>query len=239
MVICCDDRSWRRDVFPQYKYKRRVARDEAKVDPNKIDFEELFRILNIIKQDLTDNFPYKVIQVAGAEADDIIGALVEETQEFGKHDDIMIVSSDKDFIQLQQYNNVRQYSPMKKGFLQEKDPVGYIMNHVFSGDSGDGVPNVLSDDNVFVDGIRQTPLLKKKKDSWLSDLKNIEANMGEEVYARYLRNRKLILLSEMPRELYTTIIDTYNNTKIAPRSKIFNFLLKKRCKQLLECVSDF
>lgn len=138
MVIACDSSSWRKEYFPNYKFKRKTGREESDMDWN-----EIFRIINMVREEIIANIPWKVVKVDRAEADDIVGALVENTQEFGNHEPVMIVSADKDFIQLQKYDNVRQYSPMTKKFIEDKNPRSYIIEHIFKGDSSDGVPNVL------------------------------------------------------------------------------------------------
>ena len=236
VVIACDSSSWRRDYFPNYKYKRRESRED---DKSSIDWTEVFRIINMVREELAENFPYKVIKVDKCEADDIIGALVETTQEFGQHEDVMIVSADKDFIQLHKYDNVRQYSPMTKKFITDKNPRTYITEHVFKGDSSDGVPNVLSPDNTFVDGIRQSPVTKKKVENWMANIDDLQSVMDEATYRNYCRNRKLIDLSEIPTEIKESIINTYEGTKAASKLKVLNYLIKKRCKLLIESVEEF
>jgi 5'-3' exonuclease len=236
VVIACDSSSWRRDYFPNYKYKRRESRED---DKSSIDWTEVFRIINMVREELAENFPYKVIKVDKCEADDIIGTLVETTQEFGQHEDVMIVSADKDFIQLHKYDNVRQYSPMTKKFITDKNPRTYITEHVFKGDSSDGVPNVLSPDNTFVDGIRQSPVTKKKVENWMANIDDLQSVMDEATYRNYCRNRKLIDLSEIPTEIKESIINTYEGTKAASKLKVLNYLIKKRCKLLIESVEEF
>lgn len=234
VVIACDNSSWRRDYFPNYKFKRREGREESS-----IDWGEVFRIINQVRDEIRDNFPYKVLHIDKCEADDIIGALVENTQEFGQHEPVMIVSADKDFIQLHKHDNVRQFSPMTKKFIEDKNPRTYITEHVFKGDSSDGVPNVLSPDNTFVDGIRQSPVTKKKIENWMSNIDDLRSVMDEETYRNYCRNKKLIDLSEMPDDIRQNIINTYENTKAASKLKVLNFLIKKRCKMLIESVEEF
>lgn len=234
VVIACDNSSWRRDYFPNYKFKRREGREESS-----IDWGEVFRIINQVRDEIRDNFPYKVLHIDKCEADDIIGALVENTQEFGQHEPVMIVSADKDFIQLHRHDNVRQFSPMTKKFIEDKNPRTYITEHVFKGDSSDGVPNVLSPDNTFVDGIRQSPVTKKKIENWMSNIDDLRSVMNEETYRNYCRNKKLIDLSEMPDDIRQNIINTYENTKAASKLKVLNFLIKKRCKMLIESVEEF
>jgi 5'-3' exonuclease len=236
VVIACDSSSWRRDYFPNYKFKRREGREE---DKSSMDWNEVFRIINQVRDEIRDNFPYKVLHIDKCEADDIIATVVETTQEFGQHEDVMIVSADKDFIQLHKYDNVRQYSPMTKKFIEDKNPRTYITEHVFKGDSSDGVPNVLSPDNTFVDGIRQSPVTKKKIENWMSSIDDLRSVMDEETYRNYCRNKKLIDLSEIPDDIKQNIINTYEGTKAASKLKVLNYLIKKRCKLLIESVEEF
>ena len=189
--------------------------------------------------ELGENFPYKTVRVSGCEADDVIAALVEHTQEFGNNEDVMIVSADKDFIQLHRYNNVRQFSPMTKKFIQDKNPRRYLFDQILKGDSSDGVPNILSPDNTFVDGIRQSPMTQKKMDMFFENADKLQEVMEPEVYRNYCRNKKMIDLGEAPAKLKEEIIDTYINIKPAHRMKILNYLIKNRCRLLIECVEEF
>ena len=222
--------NWRKDAFPQYKALRKKSRQK-----HDIDWEESFRILNLVREEIFENFPYKVIQIEGCEADDVIATLVEETQEFGKTEPVMIVSADHDFIQLQKYNNVQQYSPMTKKLVDNPNPRLYLLDHVLRGDTGDGVPNILSSDNTFVDGLRQTPLTKKRKDELFKSLESLSSDEQR----NYERNKMMIDLSETPSELKNKIIDTYDNQdQWGNKGKVFPYLVDKKLK-LIEDVSDF
>jgi 5'-3' exonuclease len=234
MVIATDSSNWRREAFPQYKFKRRDGREESS-----LDWGEIFRIINLVFEEIGDNLPYKTLKIDGCEADDIIGTLVENTQEFGQHDDVMIISADKDFIQLQKYNNVRQFSPMTKKFIQDPNPRRYLFDQILKGDSSDGVPNIFSPDNTFVDGIRQSPMTKKKMDMYFENAENLQGVMETEHYRNYCRNKKMIDLSETPQELKGAIINRYNNQKVTHKSRALNYLIKKRCKLLIESVEEF
>jgi 5'-3' exonuclease len=165
MILACDSSSWRRDYFPQYKANRRKGRDDST-----FDWAEAFRIMHKVKDEIKENFPYKVIHLDGCEADDIIATMVDHTQQFGQYEEVMIVSSDHDFKQLQKYNNVSQFSPMTKKFVEETHPRQNLLLKILGGDAGDGIPNVLSHDDTFINGDRQTPLSKKKKEAILEDL---------------------------------------------------------------------
>jgi len=231
IVICTDGfKNWRREAFPPYKHKRKDARKESKMDWN-----ELFRITNLVLEEIKENMPYKVVEVEEVEADDIIGVLCEDSQEFGRGGNILIVSSDKDFVQLQKYSNVSQYSPMKKKMIKEALPRKQLMELILKGDTSDGVPNVLSGDQVFVEGIRQTPLRQKVIDQLINDPKC----MGDEIYRNYLRNKKLIDLSETPQPLKEKIINNYDSQNPTSGKNVLKYLMEKRCKLLIESVGDF
>ncbi len=235
IVLACDGgHSWRKDVFPQYKAHRKKAREESGMDWNLF-----FEYLNNIREEIKANFPYKVIHLQHVEADDVIATLVEQTQEFGKNEPVMIISSDKDFIQLQKYKNVKQFSPIQKKFVSDTNPRLYLFEHIIRGDSGDGIPNILSADNTFVDSLRQTPVTKKKLDAWLTKAENLQDVMDTETYRNFQRNKKLIDLSEIPEKITKLIIDTFTNQETAPRARILDYLIKKRCKMLVESVHEF
>lgn len=234
VVIACDGGSWRRDVFPQYKWARRNNRTESS-----LDFDLIFKCLNMVREEISQNMPYKVVHIPNVEADDIIGTLVEQTQEFGQHEDIMIISADKDFIQLQKYGNVRQYSPMTKKFIKDDNPHSYLFEHILKGDSSDGIPNVLSGDDTFVESIRQSPMTKKKIQDYVENAENLESYMSSEIYRNYKRNQLLVDLAYVPTEIKKSIIDTSEAVKVPHRMKILNYLIKNRCKLLIECIEDF
>ena len=232
MVIVADGmNNWRKDAFPQYKAARRKKRDESS-----IDWHEVFRIINMVREEIQENFPYKVMHEDGCEADDVIAQLAIDTQEFGKHEPVMIVSADGDFKQLQVYKNIKQFSPMTKKLVVENNPRTYLAEHILKGDAGDGVPNVLSDDNVFVDGRRQGILSAKKKAALLDDPRAL----GDEIYRNYQRNQQLIDLKNCPQSVKESIINNFEQQDPwGNRPKVFPYLVQKRCKLLIECVGEF
>lgn len=236
MVICCDGgSSWRKTVFAEYKAARKANREASDMD-----WKELWRIMNMIREEISENLPYKVVHVNGAEADDVIATLVETTQEFGCGEPVMIVSADKDFIQLQKYSNVSQFSPMTKKIVTDKNPRRYLLEHILRGDSGDGVPNVLSPDNVFVDpNGRQKPLKAKQVDDWCANYSKLDEIMDSATFRNYVRNRHCIDLSYIPTEVASSILDVYNTQVDTSNGKVLNYLIMKRCKQLISCVNDF
>ena len=233
MIICCDGaNNWRRGYFPQYKANRRKSRDESG-----FDWAEAFRIMHKVKEEIKENFPYKVIHLEGCEADDIIGTMVEHTQEFGQYEEVMIVSSDKDFLQLQKYNNVRQWSHILKKEIKDPHPKLNLIDKILSGDTGDGIPNVLSGDNTFVNGERQTPLSKKKKEAMMQDLSEA-VGLSAEWYRNYQRNQKLIDLTRTPQKLKNEIINDFWIT-VFNQGKALPYLINNNMKQLIGSVEEF
>jgi 5'-3' exonuclease len=232
LIICYDSKHyWRRDVFPEYKASRKKTRESSSRD-----WDDIFSFLNEFKQEMIDFMPYKVLEVYGAEADDIIAALCHEFEY--EHGKTLILSGDKDFIQLQKYNNVSQYSPITKKFVNGIDPDRYLAEHILRGDTSDGVPNVLSPDNTFVDGLRQKPLSKKKVAAWIdNEIEDVLPN--DETIRNFQRNKKLIDLTEPPKDLFVDIIKQYQNTPESDRSKLLNYFIEKRLTEHLENIGDF
>tara|TARA_B100001559_G_scaffold306734_1_gene298270 strand:- start:171 stop:1019 length:849 start_codon:yes stop_codon:yes gene_type:complete len=230
LVLCYDSKHyWRKDVFPQYKSNRKKMRESSDFDWNTI-----FNTLNVLKEELRENFPYKMLEVYGAEADDIIATICESQKE-----KIMIVSGDKDFIQLQKYKNVKQWNPVQKKMLNGKNPELYLKEHIIKGDRSDGIPNVLSDDNSFVDKIRQKPLTKKKIQSWVEhDFMDVAPN--EQAKRNYHRNTTLVDLSKIPQDLKDKIKETYKTTPIlGDRKNLINYFINNKLKELTNNLGDF
>lgn len=237
MVICTDDKNyWRRDIFPYYKASRKKSRDASPYD-----WALIFEVLHKIKDELKENFPYKVLQVAGAEADDIIGTLCHQNGVFLRNADterILILSSDKDFMQLQKFVNVDQYSPMAKKFIRpEGNPHAYLCEHIIRGDRGDGIPNILSKDDTFVTESRQKPINTKKLNTWLQQ--DPQEFCNEEMMRNYNRNQILIDLQKIPEALSEDIVGMYETTESRDRSRLFNYFMKNKMKQLMEHLQEF
>ena len=237
MVIACDSKNvWRREVFPNYKAGRKANRAKSEHD-----WDAIFSILHNIKDEIKTFLPYKVIEIETAEADDIIATLIKKTKrviapEHKKN--VLILSGDKDFIQLHG-PNVKQYNPVLNKFVGKgEDPSIYIKEHIFKGDRSDGIPNILSDDNVFIEGRRQRPLSKKKIDAWINDV-FFYTHFTEEEEKNYNRNRKLIDLSCIPQNIEDKINDEFLNVKVATRDKILGYFINKKLKTLIEVIDEF
>ena len=225
--------SWRKDYFPQYKAGRRKGREKSS-----LDWDKIFTVLNNIKQEIKENLPYKNLEVYGAEADDIIGVLIKDPKKWFT-EKRMIISGDKDFIQLQKYPFVQQWSPITKKAVNGYDPNVYIQEHILKGDTSDGIPNVLSPDNTFTEGLRQRPLSRKKIESWVgANTKYIPA-WSDEVKRNYQRNFMLIDLTNTPEDIEAKILEEYKNSPSGNRKKLLNYFIKNRLKTLTESIGEF
>ena len=229
MVICCDGKdNWRKKVFPEYKANRRKNRED---DPT--DWKTLFELLHEMREDISKYFPYKVMHVDEAEADDIIAVIVRELSE----EPTLILSSDKDFIQLQKFDNVKQWSPLQKKFIVG-DPVESLFDKTIRGDTGDGVPNILSSDDTFItEGKRQTPVRKKNMELWRG--KKPEDYCNEAMLRNYHRNKTMVDLEETPKSICINIINQYQSQDVGDRSQLLNYFVDKRLKNLMEVIEEF
>jgi len=229
LVLCCDGRhSWRREHFPQYKASRKSSRDA-----DKRDWSQIFGCLDTIKSELKEFFPYKYIQIDESEADDIIGVLARNAGT----EKVMIISGDKDFIQLQVHKNVKQYSPITKKLITDRNPANYLKEHIMRGDSSDGIPNFLSSDNCIVDKIRQKPLSKKKVESWLDE--DPADFCTEEQLRNYHRNLKLIDLQFTPLNIIDQVIKQFNVKPKGKRSGLLNYFIERKLNNLIQDIGEF
>jgi len=228
IVLCADaGEPWRRDIYPNYKHARRKGRVDSATD-----WDNIFNVITEIKHEIAENFPYVMMYIEKAEADDIIATLVKHINE-----PIIIISGDKDFIQLQTKKNVKQYSPIQKVFVGEGlDPKKFLHEQIIKGDRSDGIPNILSPDDIFLTKEKQRPINKKRLEEW-SSVSNIP--LGSETSKYYERNKRLIDLSCIPEELERTIINTYRDYKTPNRSKLLPYFMKHKLKSLMENIGDF
>ena len=234
LVLCYDSKKyWRRDYFPNYKSNRKKDREASGLDWNLI-----FETLNNIRDEIKEHFPYKVLEVEGAEADDCIATVVDYVSKTPTaYEKVLILSGDKDFIQLQKHNFVKQFSPVLKKFVNGQDPHLYIREHILKGDRSDGIPNFLSADDTFVNELRQKPLAKKKISTWVE--LEPEDYCTEEMMRNYQRNKTLIDLECIPVVLKEQILIDYLKPPVGDRSKLLNYFISKRLKNLMNDIGDF
>ena len=239
LVICCDNKHyWRRDYFPNYKANRKRDREATGLDWNAI-----FTHLNLIRDEIKENFPYKVVDVYGAEADDIIAILVKRAQGDTNN---LIVSSDKDFIQLHG-QQVDQYSPVTKRIVNGKEPLEYLREHIIRGDRSDGVPNILSPDDTFVTQKRQKPIRKSIVSELLEQMNKYEptqlhtlAKCPKDTWIRnWQRNETLIDFNKIPNDIQDEILREFKNVKVGSRKGLFDYFIKNRLNNLVDNLGEF
>lgn len=241
IVIACDNRHyWRRQYFPNYKANRKKARQESG-----FDWSSIFEALHQIRSELQEHFPYPVIDVDGAEADDVIATLAEYSQTSNTDgllpsaEPFLILSGDHDFEQLQKYSNVKQYAPVQKKWVKlTESPEAVLMEHIIMGDKGDGVPNILSNDDTFINGHRQRPMKKDKVAEW-KKMKPEDFITNDEMWRNFQRNRELVDLSRIPEDIKEAIIESYEAQKGGDRSGLLNYFIANRMKQMIELVDEF
>jgi 5'-3' exonuclease len=229
VILCCDNRKyWRKEFFPFYKASRKKNREKSD-----LDWHLIFDMLAKFKQELKENFPYKVIDVEGAEADDIIGTLVPI---YSAHQKILILSSDGDFLQLQQYgSNVKQYNPSQKKFIKSEKPLLELKEKIIRGDKGDGIPNMFSPSDCFVRDLRQKPITQKTLEKYLNE--DVKKFSYDET-VNFGRNQTLIDLTFIPQDIKEKIINTYDEIKPA-KGKLLNYFIEHKLKNLMEVIEEF
>jgi len=232
MVICLEGKNnWRYGAFPLYKHKRKTSKKESTY----IDWNHLYEVMNSVIIDLKENFPYALLSMEGCEADDILATLAKYVREQN-----VIVSSDKDFNQLLGLSNVDQYDPRKGVFLKlETTPENFLLEHILKGDVSDGIPNILSPDDIFLqEGVRQKSITSKYKAEFADRLRRGE--LREEEIKNFARNDKLINLNSIPKNIKLAILELYSNYVIeGDHEKLLNFLIKHQYQGLIEYVNEF
>jgi 5'-3' exonuclease len=232
LILCSDSNNyWRKELFPQYKANRKRKQNDSE-----IDWSQIFKILNKIKMEIKENFPYKFIEISTCEADDIIGTL---SKNFSDKEKILIVSTDKDFVQLQKYDGVSQYSTITKSWIQDSDPETFLLEKILRGDKGDGIPNYLSDDDSFYPVVKRQKSISKKRINDLLFCKKPESLMSSKEVKGYMRNRYLIDLEYIPEDLQNKIMESFNIPPIGTPTHVYRYLMSNGLKALINNIGDF
>ena len=233
VVLCSDNRKyWRKEFFPFYKASRKKSRKNSD-----LDWHLIFDMLAKFRVELKENFPYKVIDVEGAEADDIIGTLVPRHI---MNENILIISSDGDFLQLQMYNgrskySVKQYNPTQKKFLISENPLDELKQKIITGDKGDGIPNILSPSDTFVREIRQKVMTEAKLTKFMSEH---YTEYDENSKIGFSRNQTLIDLRNIPGDIQSKIINTYEET-VPVKGKLLDYFIAHKLFNLMDVIEEF
>lgn len=244
IVIACDNmKYWRREYFPLYKAGRKKAREDSGYD-----WKLIFETLNQIRDEIDKIFPYKVVNVDGAEADDVIAVLAEWSQTNdlenaspfadGDPKPFLVISGDHDFIQLQRFKNVQQFSPIQKKYVStDSTPENYVLEHIIRGDKGDGIPNVLSNDDCLVKGERQKPISSKKIEEWSKD-KNKMPN-DPEFKKNFERNSVLVDFRFIPDKVKNSIVNNFESQPTKNKSMLLNYFIENKMKNMLGLIEEF
>lgn len=235
LILACDSKDyWRKDIFPFYKANRKKKREESS-----LDWTIIHQHFDTFIQEINENFPYRVVRVPKCEADDIIGTLCVafgNASPLNMGEPIKIVSGDEDFKQLQVYGNVSQYDQIRKKEVTSSEPDKELINLILSGDSGDGVPNVLSQDDCFVEGVKQRPLRAERiKECTETPFDQLPAD----IQRNWKRNMSLVDLHSIPTKYKDLIMEQYKQQAGKSRTKIFPYMMSKRLKLLMEHVGEF
>jgi len=237
VVLAYDSKHyWRKEAFPYYKQNRKKDREASD-----LDWGAIFEVLNKIRDEIKNFFPYKVVEVYGAEADDVISTLTTfqaykniKLEKQGKEaEKVLILSGDKDFIQLQKYPFVKQYNPILKKEIKHDNPREYILEHIIKGDKSDGIPNFLSDDDTFVANKRQKPISKKNLEKWVT-LSPSDFCLDKQSVENYERNRKLIDLTLIPEHLATEIVSYYKALNNSEKKVPLEYFQQHQLTKLME-----
>jgi len=237
VILACDGRNyWRKGFFPQYKASRKKNRDSSD-----LNWTMIFDTLNLIREEIKEHFPYTVIHVDRCEADDVIATIVKETQEFGNHEPVMIVSSDGDFKQLQKYDNVKQFSPIQKKAVtcSTNELRTNLIEHIVKGDSGDGIPNILSSDECFILEQRQSPVSAKRLSEFFEN--GFDACRNDVERRNWHRNQTLVDFEYIPDDITQSILSEYelNRKPKGDKMSVYNYLVAHRCRNLLTEIEEF
>lgn len=232
VILACDAKlNWRRKVFEHYKAKRRQSRESA---DSFINWDALFEALGELKEELRENFPYKLLEVTGAEGDDIVAAIVKNTP--GPH---LIIGSDKDYGQLHSIDGVEQFCLKTKKLIKIENPKHHLEELIICGDTSDGIPNIKSDDDTFVnENKRQAPISKAKLAGWVNMKPELYCE-NVQMFKNYERNQRLIDFDYIPSEVINDILAEHAKPVLGSKQKIMTYFAQHKMRNLLSCVGDF
>lgn len=242
LVIAADSskrKYWRTKEFEYYKAGRYQKDDDSKLSVKDLETrEKLKRLPYEIEPIIRKAFPFYFIKSEEAEADDVIATLIS----YFFNEKHVILSSDKDFIQLQKYD-VDQYDLTRSRWLKSKTPDLDLQEKIFRGDGGDGIPNVLSDSDTLVNQAKKQKRMTQKQLSYLFNLNweklaKDEKEKDSQLVQRYLENKKLIDLSETPLHVREDIMKQYFDYGEL-KNGVMNYCLKSKSGFIFENISLF
>jgi len=263
VVFCTEGRSWRKDFYEPYKKNRIVdamTQTDADREENALFWDTYEKFTTFIKEKTNCS----VIRHERAEADDVIGRFVH----LHPNDEIYIISSDTDYIQLisdnvKQYNGISNELITLAGYINEKgkpvidkktkepkllgDPQWHLFMKCMRGDSSDNVfsafPGVREKGTKNKVGLTEAYEDRTKQGfNWNNMmLQRWTDHNGVEhrVKDDYERNRILIDLTAQPDEIKQLVDDAIrNNVRTTTTPQVGMHFMKFCGKYELTKISD-
>jgi hypothetical protein len=252
MLLLCDSGTWRKDRFPNYKAKRKKI---AKNDAEEKEWKEILEARHEVQAALANFFPMKTIAVEGSEADDLIGIYVRKIKKPDER--VLIISSDKDYQQLHRFPGVKQWMPTQKEWFMCLAADKQLMELIVRGDPIDGIPNVLSPDDVFVNpDLKQTAITKPLVEAFVDCRNNVEGLFDAIQSGRVLpklrdkisvstlrrnydRNRSLIDLDYTPEWIEHKFSEALETATVGTFTSMVGWFNSMKMKRLLDFAHDF
>lgn len=203
---------WRKSVFSGYKENRKETKAS---DEYKLFMSSLPKLEQVL-----EDLPVKILRADFAEADDIIHAMVEKYH--NDYDKILILSSDKDLVQLKNYygDNIDVYNMARKKYIDKNKNI--VLEKAIVGDASDGIPGIPGI------GIKTFEKIIADKDEWNKKIKNGKLEMLK----RFIN---IIDLRKFPNEYKQNILleDENSDLNKFDADAVEMFLFENNLNQLL------
>ena len=201
-VILCQEgkKNWRYDVFEDYKSNRKEAKAKSK-----LDFDTFYPMADSFCEKLKQYVPniYQ-LKVEGSEGDDLIAIL---TKNLTPKNEVVCVSTDRDFYQLLKYNGYSQYHPIKRQYVHVVNPERYLLEKIVVGDKGDGIPHVKPKVSVKT----AASIVEAGLEDWLS-------KEDPQIRANFERNKKLIDFDCIPVHVQQKVMEEFKKLRFSSMS---------------------
>lgn len=224
IYICQDNKNyWRKDVFEHYKANRKVGRDAST-----FNWSRFYEARDNLVNDIKSHFPYKVLEVERAEADDIIGTLAITSTE-----PTLIYANDGDFKQCHRNPLVKMYRPQMKKFVDHMNLIEIEWDLFFKickGDGGDGIPSIANPPSCLVEKVRQKAIRETSVTEWF------KSGVPEEFKERFEQNKTLIDLRETPQNIVEQIFEAAKVEPTGTTQTMYNYLQQNKYGMLAAAV---
>lgn len=220
IIVCCDGRrSWRYEIYPHYKARRKLTRAE-----DAVKWKEIDRLNRLLRDELIEHSVFRVVCVPGAEGDDVIAVLAAANPEPS-----VIVSEDKDFHQLHKLPYISQYSKRRDSVYRTDSPEDDLKEKILRGDRNDGIPNLHSKDAVFVLNERQTVVSAKALSIYMYNFFIGDGGIPEVYRPNFERNQRLISFEYIPESIRSAVLEDFSKpgpSSLFARGKRTHYLVQ-------------